>query len=523
MAAGQDGSSAQARKRGAGVHPLIAAGAAKLGRVLLAVLGLAAAAVIGGCSSALFGSDLEEAAQPGTDNPVELIWYYPEYEANADLGLVNEEVNRIVKAKINATVRLKPIDFGSYEQKMNTLAASNAPADVIWTSNWLFSWTDNAKRGVFRPVQDLLPEYAPRLLASLPERFWDDGRLGGDQYGIPNYQIAAMRPSLVVQKRFADKYGLDAGSIRRIEDIEPFLKRVKEGESGIVPFGTTRGFYMNMLYGIDWRVPVYLDDPSHTVLPDVTPEMKRNFELVRSWYVKGYVNEDAATLREASDAYSKGNAAAWFDPTGKPGSEAEFKAMDGGYDVLLAPLTSPYYTGAASSMNAISRTSKNPERALMFLELVHTDKELYNLLVYGIEGKHYVRTTGSFIRIDPEAGYYTNTDWVFGDIRNEYLPEGSPADKLEQTVRINEEARLSFYNGFVFDGDSVKAELANVRAVNEEYYGSLATGSVDPEEYLPIYEEQLKKAGSDTIAAEKQRQLNEWLASKGLKRHPNAP
>ncbi|MBB6635773.1 ABC transporter substrate-binding protein [Cohnella thailandensis] len=513
------GASVQDRKRASKRSALAARAStgATTRRILLAAFGMLTAAVLGGCSSALFGSDMEESGEPGTAKPVELVWYYPEYEANADLEQVNEAVNRIVKAKLNATVRLMPIEFGSYEQKMNTLAASNEPADIIWTSNWLFSWTDNAKRGVFRPVQELLPEFAPRLLASLPDRFWNDGKLNGNQYGIPSYQIAAMRPSLVIQKRFADKYGLDAGSIRKIEDIEPFLKLIKEGEPGIVPFGTTRGFYMNTLYGIDWRVPVYLDDPSHTVLPDVTEEMKSNFELVRSWYVKGYINEDAATLREASDAYSKGNAAVWFDPTGKPGSEAEFKTMGGGYDVQLVPLVAPYFTGAVSSMNAISRTSKNPERALMFLELVNTDKELYNLLVYGIEGKHYVKTVGNFIRLDPDAGYYTNTDWVFGDIRNEYLPEGSPADKLEQTVRINEEARLSSYAGFEFDGESVKAELANVRAVNEEYYGALATGTVDPDEYLPIYEEQLKKAGSDVIVAEKQRQLNEWLASQGLK------
>lgn len=515
MAACRSGTSTRNGTHKARQRPSFAAKAA-IGRIRLAVLGLLAAAIISGCS-ALVGSSTEETGGPGTAKPVELTWYYPEYKTNSDLELVNDEVNRIVKAKINATVRLKPIDFGSYEQKMNTLAASGEPADIIWTSNWLFSWTDNAKRGVFRPVQDLLPEYAPKLLASLPDRFWNDGKLNGNQYGIPSYQIAAMQPSLVIEKRFIDKYGLDVRSIRKIEDIEPFLKQIKEGDPGIVPFGTTRGFYTNMLYGIDWRVPVYQNDATHTVLPDVTPEMKSNFELVRSWYVKGYINEDAATLRSASDAYAKGNTAVWFDITGKPGSEAEFKASDGGDDVVMVPLTGPYFTGAASSMNAIARTSQNPERALQFLELVNTDRDLYNLLVYGIEGKHYVRTKDNYIRIDPNAGYFTNTDWVFGDIRNEYLPEGAPADKLEQTVRINEEAKLSPYYDFVFDGDPVKAELANVRAVNDEYYSSLATGTVDPKEYLPVYVDELKKAGSDVIVAEKQRQLNEWLASKGLR------
>lgn len=449
--------------------------------------------------------------------PAELIWYYPQYKANPDLGLVNDEVNRIVRDKLNAVVELRPIDFGNYEQRMNTIAASGEQADIIWTSNWLFPWTTNARRGVFRPLDELLAANAPELLASMDAKYWNGGRLDGSQYGIPNYQISAMRPSFVIQKRFIDKYKLDVSSIKKIADIEPFLAQLKAGEPGIVPFGTTRGIYTNLLYGIDWRVPVYRNDPTPTVLPDVTPEMRTNFEMMHEWYLKGYINEDAATLKDAADAYNKGNTAVWFDITGKPGSEAEFKATDGGYDVELVPLASPVFTGAASSLNAIGRTSAHPDSAVKLLELVHTDEKLYNLLVYGIEGKHYTRTEGRFIRPNPDGGYFTNTDWVFGDIRQEYLPEGTPADKLEQTISVNEAATVSPYEGFEFDSRPVKTEFANVKAVNEEYYAALATGTIDPQRFLPIYENKLAQAGSGIIVAEMQRQLDVWLAAGGGK------
>lgn len=56
-----------------------------------------------------------------------------------------------------------------------------------------------------------------------------------------------------------------------------------------------------------------------------------------------------------------------------------------------------------------------------------------------------------------------------------------------------------------------------MKAVNDEYYAALATGTVDPEKYLPIYEEKLNRAGSETIRAEKQRQLDAWLKAKGKK------
>ena len=82
-----------------------------------------------------------------------------------------------------------------------------------------------------------------------------------------------------MQKRFVDKYKLDLSSIKKIDDIEPFLKQIKENEPGIVPFGTTRGFYSALIYNIDTKVPVYRNDTTHTVLPDVTKEMRENFKL----------------------------------------------------------------------------------------------------------------------------------------------------------------------------------------------------------------------------------------------------
>ena len=41
---------------------------------------------------------------------------------------------------------------------------------------------------------------------------------------------------------------------------------------------------------------------------------------------------------------------------------------------------------------AISATSENPERTLMFLNQLETDQKLYDMVQYGIEGETYVLT-----------------------------------------------------------------------------------------------------------------------------------
>ena len=48
----------------------------------------------------------------------------------------------------------------------------------------------------------------------------------------------------------------------------------------------------------------------------------------------------------------------------------------------------------------------------------------------------------------------------------------------------------------------------------EQYRLPLENGVIDPDENLPKFRQALKDAGIDTVIAEKQRQLDEWAATK---------
>lgn len=56
-------------------------------------------------------------------------------------------------------------------------------------------------------------------------------------------------------------------------------------------------------------------------------------------------------------------------------------------EVKMVPCTEPYVdtTSSQGAMMAISTASKNPERAMMFLNLLNTDSYLMTMLNYGIE------------------------------------------------------------------------------------------------------------------------------------------
>ncbi|QGQ94440.1 DUF3502 domain-containing protein [Paenibacillus psychroresistens] len=451
--------------------------------------------------------------------PVELIWYYPQPKGQADLKAVNDEINKIIQAKINATVKLMPVDFGSYEQKLNTVVAANEAIDIIWSSSWLFGYVQNQDKGAFQPLDDLLNKEGKVLFDSIDTKFWEDMKIGGKIYGVPNYQISAKNPGLYVQKRFIDKYNFDVSTVKKIEDIEPLLQKIKDGDAkdGIVPFGVVQGFFDEPYYNIDGTpyANVYMNDSTNKVLNRAfMPEFKQYLTMVHSWYTKGFINKDAATITGQVATDPKGERAVIYDVTGKPGGEIDIQGQNGGNPVVFIPLAKPYFTGASSTLNTISHTSKNPERAMMFLQLVNTDKALFNLITYGIEGKHYTKVDDKFIKLTPDSTYNPTTDWVFGNTTNGYLPEGAPADKFELTKKVNDAAAVSPYYGFVFDPEPVKTELANTKAVDDEYGPGLGSGTVDPDKYLPILQDKLKKAGVDKIIAEQQKQLDEWLKTR---------
>ncbi|WP_419886766.1 DUF3502 domain-containing protein [Paenibacillus sp. B-A-8] len=94
-----------------------------------------------------------------------------------------------------------------------------------------------------------------------------------------------------------------------------------------------------------------------------------------------------------------------------------------------------------------------------------------------------------------------------------YVWNSEATDKWEQFKKFNEGAKSSPALGFTFDSEPVKSEVGALANVLREYQKMLETGSVDLDKELPKYIAAQKSAGLDKVIAEKQKQLNEFLAS----------
>ena len=489
-----------------------------------------AAAFLAGCGksdetpAAASGSPAAGTASAGAQTlaPVELTWYYPLSQLQGDQETVAAEVNKITKEKLNATVKLMPVPIGDYVQKMNTVLAAGEKFDILWTG-YLLKPEELVRKGAIQPLDALLDKYAPQLKKDVPQVMWDGLTVDDKVYAIPNQQINGNRLGYIIQKRFVDKYNLDVTKIKKFEDIEPFLEQIKQNEPNIIPFGSSfvsaaqglNSDQMWVLPGLDDHFYVKKDDPTYKLLRYPEEDLV-NFKLASKWYKAGYIFKDAATAK-MSDYETKGQMAVIMNNVLKPGVEAEVKGKNGGNEVVVVPVTDWFSNGYSATTNqALSRTSPNPERATMLLNLVNTDKQLYNLLCNGIEGTHYEKVSDNVVKAKADSRYKPNMDWIFGSVFNSYLKEGQPANVWEETKKINATSNVNPIGAFKFNSEPVSTEIANLNAIWGEYKKGLTTGTLDFDKTWPTMYDRLKKAGEDKYVAEVTKQFNEFLKKKGL-------
>lgn len=477
------------------------------------------------------------ACNSAKDDIPELTWYFGGAEQR-DLSLVNEKVNEIVKEKIGATVKLVQIDWSSFDQKMNMMISTGEEFDLCYTSPQRNDYYNNVSRNAFWELDELLEKYGKQTKAQIPEEVWNAVRVNGKIYGVINYQIMATAYGFAVQREMADAAGFDWANVKSYKDIEPMLKYIKENYPTKIPLSYNKAsnlfFGALPLFGFDAiggnTIPgvVRINDETHTVINQYdTPEFKELIETMRDWYKKGYLKKDAAT----SEEYASDKAAAKFGilmpeylaiDTTEEDLRPDENYVGSGAPYYAKKLTPAYVTTdrVTATMTAISKTSKHPEKAMQFLELVHTDEELYNLICWGIEDKHWKRVNyqdldGKTVEVEqiPDSGYAQNRAWMFGNTSKLWLSKNDMG--TERWTKINDEAVKTDLLGLAFDSSSVQTEMAACNAVIAEYLNSLVSGSVDIETEYPALLEKLEISGADKIVAEKQRQLDEWKKVNG--------
>lgn len=457
-----------------------------------------------------------------TKDPYEITLAMPVFGAiPKDMDAVQAEINKITQAKINATVTILPISIGAWQQQMNLMMSGGEKLDLAFTFGQ--GYQSQAATGQFIAIDELLETYGQGIEQAIGTEYLKSAAVGGKIYGLPTIHDFAGQSGIIMRKDLVDKYNIDVGSIKSFEDLDLVFKMIKDNEPDIIPLTS----------GISTPVEAYLSydmlGDRYGVLPNFDNGLKiENYyesseyadllNRMHTWFKAGYVNKDASTSQLPEPDIMKAGKAFSYFINFHPAILAQEERRSG-KELVIAELQSEAYATTSKvlvGLWGISQNSKNPERAMMFLDLMYTDKDLVNLMLWGIEGTHYVKASETTIDyppgVDSTKVNYRNEFWLMGNPFLSYTMNPEDPETWNKIKAFNKSAVKSKALGFTFDPKEVNNEMTALSNVTQQYRRILETGTVDPAKKLPEFISKLNAAGIDKVIAEKQRQLDAWAA-----------
>lgn len=498
----------------------------------------------GTTSSAASGEETSSTAESGestastaaSGDSTVLTWYYPD-DLNNHTDIVWEAINKYTKEKINVTIEPHPIPWGEYDDKINTITNSGQDFDIMFRSAAYFT---AVATGAAQPIEQYLDTVGKDVKAALPESLWKAATVDGHIYGIPTQKDNASCPGIIYNKTMADDLGITMpetfGGLYELDDLLHEIKAKKDEkypEDANIPLLKAYNYVrtthdtlcgdlvVTNIKGID---SYQSRQEGEAFVSFAEPETLEWFKLMKKWVDDGIVPMDAPNYDTESNIKNSGKLfmehSLGYVSFPKDGWSKDF-------ETAFIPSSWKFMSTeyAMFGSNIIGAKSKNPEKAVEFLNLVNTDNYVANTIRFGIEGDYYTKTEDnrldftSGLNSDPaNRAYYKWYGWQFGNLFAMSLPAQEDSNLWKDLEKANNEAFISDNMGFVFDRSSLLNEITACTAVQTEYLDNLKNGMAgDVEKSLEDFNAKLKASGIDKIVAECQKQLSAWRAENGLK------
>ncbi len=456
--------------------------------------------------------------------------FFPGGNSNpADLADVENSINNIIKDKIDATIKLNISEWGVYSDKLNMLLSSGEDADIVFT--WSSSMIP-AKNGQVQKITQFIQEYAPEAYSSF-ERYMDACKVDGEIYGLPTFHEYASQGGLVCRKDIFDQTGIDASTVKSWADIEMVLKKVHESNPRMTLLTNaeqTSGplqYYNTGVFDIiqtDSQLSVYVnnqDGKIKVVDKFSTPEYREMAEKAFDWNKKGYFIPDATTVTETRQDLIRAGNTFGFIGLIHPGTVKQ-ETANSGKEMIALPVTDGVLNtgGVNFAQYMIPTASKNPEKAVAFLNMLYSNMDVQNLFSYGVEGKDYVikdKDKGIIGYPDGKNSTsvgWSNETWLTGNASISYIWETQSSSIWQDYLDFNAKAKVSPLYGFVYDPSNVRNEIAATKNVITKYRAVIEAGYYEPNKSVAALNNELKSAGMQKIVDDAQQQVDKWLSSK---------
>jgi len=479
----------------------------------------------------------EDSSKPDISQEVKLRMYLLS-DKPVDADLVYAEVNKKLKQDINATVEVNFISWAEEPTKYQLIFASGEDFDLVYTANWEY-YNQMAVKGAFMAItEDMLKKYAPMTWDEVPAGAWEQTKVNGNVYMVPftkkeyNTYIALIRGDL------REKYNLP--ELTSIENVEKYLETIAANEKDMVPWadlGSSNSYLIPgllNLYPNDYgekgeksMTYVKQTDKNSKIYSLLDEEFYNSlleaYKKAADWYNKGFWSKSALTnksyncdqLVAGKGAFAIENVTNLQKYVDKINLEhPEWKPEV--YDVNFSK-----YAFVNSYLNngmAIRAISKNPERALMMLDLFRNDQSYFDLTTYGILGKHYNLTEdGKLLSGPDQANFEVDSGCPWGWRTNLYRDNANNSESFNKILEnLDKKSYIPPLMGFDHIPENVKTEAAAIQTLHDQYYNILCLGmDPDPEARMAEWLSKLKAIGYEKYVNDMQEQLKDYQERMG--------
>jgi putative aldouronate transport system substrate-binding protein len=501
----------------------------KLSFALLAVM--TTTSILSGCSAKSSSSSSSEAGV-STSKEVKLKMYLLG-DKPKDYDAVYGKINELMKKKINATLDVQFISWGDQATKYPLLFSSGDDFDLIFTATgWCYYNQMATRNGFLNLTDDLLKKYAPETFKNEPKVAWDQAKVNGKIYMVPNDQNEYGTSVLAIRGDLREKYGI--GEIKSLADLEKYYDAVAKNEKDIAPI--INGGGQNLQWPIEVQsnglaqvtgtgteplIAYDMSDTSGKVFSIAgTTQFKDYATKMKQYADKGYWSKSSVSSKETrDDGFKAGKSASMVWNVGSCANDAAImnKAHpDWKVEVVdINPGKKKYVNLYTNNGVAVNANSKNPERALMALDLLRYNQDIQDLSFYGIKGTHWdaVGTT-QYKTLDATANFpagnvcpwgwhtsITRTDVNQPAIVKQYNDKWVKEDTIHHPLET-----------FTFDDSKVKNEMAAINNVITQYGLPINLGIMpDVDKAVTTYNQKLKDAGMEKVLKEVQDQVNTYI------------
>jgi ABC-type sugar transport system, periplasmic component len=446
---------------------------------------------------------------------------------------VNKALNDYIQKTYpdaNVAIELQLYGPADYSQKINLALASGEPMDIFGP----VPLGAFVAKNQLLPLESLVDKYGQGIKKMLAKDFGDGAlkatSFNGHLYSVPVNKGMALNMTVIYDKDLLALSGYTEKDIRSIQDLPKIFDALKKKKPDIIPFAPLNAGDTQLLRYIVNKneidtlsdmttfAGVVVGKSGKVVNLFDTKEFMDGVQMMHDWYLKGYIPKDASSSQTIAQQYF-GAGRLFCTIGGYSGDQIGVTvSQQTGRNIGAKHIAPMYFDSQAINYvtTAISSTTKVPEAAMKVLNLIYTDEFVLNTMLYGIEGRDYVKVDAHHWKYpdgkDANTVAYTASlcTGVFGSESLQYQPVGMSWDDVLLKLKDNKESKRSPYFGFNFDTSKLKNEISAVTNVYNKYMPGLICGLLDPASTVPKLNKELKDAGLDAIIAEKQRQLDAW-------------